>query len=154
MFRTTAPGGYIEFQDYGCEIFLSGGTKLEGDDPDHPASGWIFHTTQAAERAGRPLLIARGMEERMRKAGFVDVKTQTVVWPMGPWPKQKGLKEIGKWGKIGMMESAYPFALHLLTRDGWSKEKIRDMTNATIASLDKGKYYAQGWFVYGRKEAT
>ena len=149
-----APGGYLEFQDYGCEIFLSDGTKIEGIVPEHPASIYMHSITSAAERAGRPLTVARGMGERMRKAGFVDVQVQTGIWPLGSWPKQPELKEVGRWGKLGMIDSAYPFALQLLTREGWTQEQVKEMVDATIASIEKTNYYCQGWFVYGRKPAA
>ena len=149
--RKMAPGGYLEFQDYGCELFLSDGTRLEGVNPEHPPSTYIFHLTSAAARAGRPLIVASGIAERMERAGFVDIHQKTAIWPLGSWPKQKELKELGKWGKIGMLEGAYIFALQLLTREGWSKEEVKELVDATIVALKKHNYYYQGWFVYGRK---
>ena len=149
--RKTAPGGYIEFQDYGCEVFKSDGTRLVGVNDKHPISSYIYYITSAAETAGRPLTVARGIAERMEKQGFVDVQEKTAIWPMGTWPKQKTLKEIGRWGKLGTTEAAYPFALHLLTRQGWTPEQVKEMVDATIIDMHTGKYYYHGWFVYGRK---
>lgn len=154
MSRKMTPGGYLEFQDYGCELFLSDGTRLEGIHPEYPASNYIYHITSAAERAGRPLTVARGMAERMERAGFVDVHQETAIWPMGQWPQQMPLKEIGKWGKVGMVEGAYPFALQLLTREGWTQEQVRELVDATISSIERCNYYYEGWFVYGRKPAV
>ena len=154
MSRTTAPGGYLEFQDYGCELFLSDGTKLDSISSEYPAGNYLVYITAAAERAGRPLTVARGIGERMRKAGFVDVQEQTGIWPIGTWPKQPELKEIGRWGKLGMTESAYPSALQLLTREGWTQEQVKEMVDATIASMNTTNFYIQGWFVYGRKPAA
>jgi len=150
-YKKLAPGGYVEFQDYGCEIFTSDGFQLEGLNPKHPASDYIHHTTSAAARAGRPLVVARGIAERMKNAGFVDIKQQTAIWPVGSWPKKKELKEIGKWAKLGMLDGALPFALLLLTREGWAKEKVEEMVDKCISSLNKGNYYFQAWFVYGKK---
>ena len=154
MSRATAPGGYLEFQDYGCEIFLSGGTKLEGIIPEHPVSTYMYSTTSAVERAGHPLTVARGMGERMRKAGFVGVQEQIAIWPYGPWPKQRELKEIGRWGMLGMIETAYPFALQLLTREGWTQEQVKELVDAMTDSARRNNYYFQAWFVYGRKLVT
>jgi len=108
----------------------------------------------AAERIGRPLVIGRGIAERMEKAGFVDVQKLTVTWPLGSWPKSKELKELGRWGRLSLLEGAYPYALLLLTREGWSQEAVRKMTDDLISSINKGRYYTQGWFVYGRKPAV
>ena len=151
MSRKIAPGGYVEFQDYGCEVFLSDGTKLEGTVPGHPITEYMHATSSAAERTGRPLVIGRGMAERMKNAGFVGVQQQTGTWPLGPWPKQRDLKELGKWGKLSVVESVLPFALMLLSREGWTQEEIKRLVDDTLASLNKNHYYVQAWFVYGRK---
>ena len=148
-----APGGYLEFQDYGCELFLSDGSKLEGINPEHPLSTYMFHLNSAAERAGRPLTIGRGIAERMRKAGFVDVHQQIAIWPLGSWPKQQGLKELGRWGNLGMIDGAYVFTLHLLTREGWTQEQVKELVDPAVSSINTCNYYFQGWFVYGRKPA-
>jgi len=150
-YRKLTPGGYLEFQDYGCELFLSDGTRLNGVTPEHPLGTYMHHITSAAASSGRPLTIARGMAERMERAGFVDVQQQTAIWPVGPWAKKKELKELGKWGKIGMMETAHPFAVQLLTRQGWTVQQVKDMADITVSSLNKGKYYFQGWFIHGKK---
>ena len=108
-------------------------------------------TSSAAERSGRPLIMGRVMAERMEKAGFVDIHQQTGTWPLGPWPKQKDLKELGKWGRLSVMESVLPFALQLLTREGWTREDIEKMVDDLLASLSKNHYYVQAWYVYGKK---
>ena len=149
--RKTAPGGYVEFQDYGCELFLSDGTKLDRPVDGQPISKYIHVITSAAERNGRPLVIGRGMAERMKNAGFVDVQQQTGTWPLGPWPKQKDLKELGKWGRLSVTETALPFALMLLSREGWTQEEIKKLVDDTLGSIGKNHYYVQAWYVYGRK---
>jgi len=150
-YSKTAPGGYIEFQDYGMEPFLSDGTKLQGIIPEHPPSTYTFHINEASKRANRPLVIAPGIKKKMEEAGFVDVQEHTTIWPMGPWPRNKELKELGRWGRVGMTESAFPFALALLSREGWAVEKIKELADDTITAIKKNKYYYQGWFVHGRK---
>ena len=124
---------------------------LLGPDTGHPIGTFFHHVMGAAERAGRPLIMARSMRDRIRRAGFVDVVQSTAIWPLGPWPKDKNLKEIGKWGKIGTVESTYPFATQLLSREGWSMERISELCDSVIKAADTGKYYCHGWFVYGRK---
>ena len=149
--RKTAPGGYVEFQDYGCEVFTSDGTMLLGECPEHPIGTYFHHVMGAAERAGRPLIIARGIKDRLIGAGFVDVVERTAIWPLGPWPKDKHLKELGKWGRMGTLESLNPFATQLLSREGWSMDQIKDLCDSVRKAYDKGKYYCHGWFIYGRK---
>ncbi|KAF8416451.1 S-adenosyl-L-methionine-dependent methyltransferase, partial [Tirmania nivea] len=145
------PGGYIEYQDYGCQIYLSDGTLLEGECEKYPLGTYFYHTMGAAERQGRPLIIAHTMKERMEKIGFIECVAQTAIWPIGPWPKDKRLKELGKWGLLGTCDSLYPFGVHLLTKEGWTVEQIKELCANAAKSLYKNHYYTYGWFVYGRK---
>lgn len=84
------------------------------------------------------------MADRMEKNGFVDVTVHRAIWPLGPWPKDKRLKELGKWGRIGASESAYPFGVHLLTKEGWTIDKVKELCDATSAALFNNKYYTYG----------
>lgn len=151
----TKPGGYFEFQDYGCELFSHDGTRQTGQDPNHPYGEFFGLLTNISAKFGRPLVIARTLKERMIKAGFVDVQERKEVWPLGDWPKDKRLKDIGRYGKIGAVESAEPFGLALLTRvEGWSTERAMATIKKAKKDLESkqgGKYYCQGWFVVGRK---
>ncbi|KAF8422980.1 S-adenosyl-L-methionine-dependent methyltransferase [Tirmania nivea] len=155
-YDATKPGGYFEFQDYGCELFSSEGVPLTEPDPELPFTRWLYHIVQAAEKAKRPLVMGRRMKGLMEKAGFVDVIESTAVWPIGAWPKNKHLKDIGKWGLLGVLDTLYPFAVHLLTTaSGWSSDDVRKLCGEVEKELPKSKYYFHGndlrWFVHGRK---
>lgn len=152
-YNATAPGGYVEYQDYGCQMYLSDGTLLQGISEKHPISTYFHHVVGAAEKQGRPLVVAPTMKARMEKAGFVDCVAKTAIWPAGPWPKDKRLKEIGKWGLLGALDSLLPFAIHLLTKEGWEVKDIEELCDKVAKSYAKNKYYTYGWFVYGRKPA-
>ena len=145
--RTLAPDGYIEFQDYGCEGFLHDGTPLDNYLPETmPAVGrWFSLTTAAAAKFGRPLIVARHMAEYLTEAGFVDIKVEKKVWPLSPWPKDPGLKEIGKWALMGCIDTVYPYASMLLSSDGWKDEDVRKLCDEVIWELTKGrkKYYGE-----------
>ncbi|KAF8457878.1 S-adenosyl-L-methionine-dependent methyltransferase [Kalaharituber pfeilii] len=150
-YKKTKPGGYIEFQDYGSELFLHDGTQL-GKSPDEPPVGQFFYyVTTAGEKQGRQMVVARGTKERLEKAGFVDVEEHLAIWPLGPWPKDKRLKQIGRWAQVGAKDSTLPFCLHLLTKEGWTYDQIKVFSDRITADYDVGKYYCHGWFVHGRK---
>lgn len=136
-----APGGWIEFQDYGCEGFKPDGTPLE-DLPteEMPDVGrWFSLMAAAAEAFGRPLRMARDMEEYLKAAGFVDIRVEKKIWPLSPWPKDKSLKEIGRWALLGCEETVYPYALGWLPRDGWDEENISKLCRGALWELTKGK---------------
>lgn len=143
-YRKLRPGAYIEFQDYGCQIYLHDGTHLEGIHDKYPMATYFHYTVGAAEKQGRPLLIAPTMKARMEKAGFVDCVAQRAIWPVGPWPKDKRLKEIGKWALMGALDSLFPFGVHLLTREGWTVEQVKELCDTTAKSFYKTKYYTCG----------
>ncbi|KAF8453268.1 S-adenosyl-L-methionine-dependent methyltransferase, partial [Kalaharituber pfeilii] len=143
-YRKTMPGGYIEFQDYGCELFLNDGTRLGKSNDETPLGRFFYLVMGAAEKQGRPLAVARGMKARLENAGFVDVREHLTIWPLGTWPKDKRLKEIGRWCNFGVKESILPFCLHLLTKDGWVLEDIKKFAHEVVADVDVTKYYCHG----------
>lgn len=76
--------------------------------------------------------------------------------PIGPWPKDPKLKEMGMYHRENVIASVEPFTLALFTRVlGWSYDK----TQAMIAGLKNeyrnrnNHFYTVTHFVYGRKPA-
>ena len=49
-------------------------------------------------------------------AGFVDVVEKRYKWPLGDWPTDPRLKEIGRWNAHHWMEGMDSWALRLLTQ--------------------------------------
>ena len=113
---------------------MSDGTSLDGMLPEHPATRYIFHINEAARKFGRPLAVAHGMADRMAEAGFFDIQQKTVIWQIGSWPKQRDLKQLGRWGKLSLLEGAYPFALILLSREGWPQQDIKKMVDEFVVA--------------------
>ncbi|KAF8459183.1 S-adenosyl-L-methionine-dependent methyltransferase [Kalaharituber pfeilii] len=152
MGRTTAPGGYFEFQDYGVELFRSDGTKLDYPAEDSPTAIWLHGIVKASEKLNRPLVMGKRMKGLMEKVGFINVKEDVAIWPVGDWPKDKRLKEIGRWGLVGITDSLHPFTLMLMQRtENWSEQQVEETCKSVAEDLRKGKYYFQAWFVYGQK---
>lgn len=152
--RATKPGGYLEFQDYSSQPYLSDGTKLDGNMHEHPIAVYAHHINQAFEKSGRPLDIASQVEQLFIDAGFVDVEVKTAIWPIGRWPKDKRLKEIGTFGRLGSEQSLYPFGISILTQQGWTEKQVSDICDKIKHSYALGdrkgdtsapKYYFQAW---------
>jgi hypothetical protein len=77
--------------------------------------------------------------------------------PVGPWPKDRKLKEIGMFHLEHCYASVEPYTLALFTRVlGWSNER----TQVLIAGVKdevrnpSNHFYTASHFVYGRKPAT
>lgn len=67
----------------------------------------------------------RSLETWVKEAGFVDVVHEKIVLPMGPWAKDKRLKEIGAWNYLQLDEGLEGFLNYMFSRNlGWSKDQI------------------------------
>lgn len=90
--------------------------------------------------------VAQSMKARFERMGFVDIKEHRAVWPLGDWPKDPKLKELGRWGRMGACDSVVPFGLGFLTREGYNESQIQDMYAKTKKDLGRGgsKYYCEG----------
>jgi hypothetical protein len=56
------------------------------------------------------------MKQYMLDAGFVDVEEQKFVWPIGAWPKDPKLKDLGRWGERNWADGLEGWVLALYTR--------------------------------------
>ena len=90
--------------------------------------GWGPRLTQAADLSGRKLGIMRTMRQSMEKAGFTDFHTKYYKLPIGPWARDKRLKEAGAANYHHWIDGMEGYALWLLTKFGdpvpWSKEEV------------------------------
>ena len=74
--------------------------------------------------------------------------------PFNPWPKDKKLKEIGRYHQVNMIESMEAYSLALFTR-------VLGMTSKEASALFEGvrqeivdrslHMYAKYYYVYGQK---
>ncbi|KAF8456609.1 S-adenosyl-L-methionine-dependent methyltransferase [Terfezia claveryi] len=94
-------------QDYGCELFLPNGTRLM-ETEEHPLATYMRHVPEAVIMAGRTINSAPIAKQRLIDAGFIDVVEKTAVWPVGNWPKDESLKDIGRYGRKGVLDSLPP----------------------------------------------
>jgi hypothetical protein len=61
----------------------------------------------------------------MIDAGFVDVEEHILKLPVGPWPKDKRLKNVGLFEMVNMDEGLESLSLMLFTRAlKWTREEV------------------------------
>jgi len=89
------PGGILELQEWGTAR-SSDGTLT----PDTSLAQAMDLMERGAEKAGRPIINPWELKPMLVEAGFVDVVEHHYVWPTNNWPKDRLLKEIGKWSNI------------------------------------------------------
>lgn len=62
----------------------------------------------------------------MIDAGFVDVEEHILKLPVGPWPKNKRLKNIGLFEMVNMDEGLEGLTIMLFTRAlKWTQEEVQ-----------------------------
>lgn len=111
------PGGYFEMKDFDIEFR----SQAYGDSlpEDHVYRRWGKIFFEAANRLGKSMDQSRGghkIADAMRDAGFVDVVEKSWPVPIGGWPKDPTLKEIGICNLEFHDQSLEGFSMFLLTQ--------------------------------------
>lgn len=108
------PGGW--FEDHEADIRTH--SDVVGDDPDHIYNRWNRTFLDSGEKQGKTLKIGIGsrMKNYIVDAGFVNVVERRIRIPIGPWCKDKKLKQIGRYLYAFIDQSLEGFALFLLTK--------------------------------------
>jgi SAM-dependent methyltransferase len=97
------PGGWIQLAST-----IPG--ALTDDDSIPPNSGYVESGRlyyEIAEKMGAPLDAPRAWAEQMRAAGFVNVQDVVYKLPMGPWPRSKRLRTVGRLEQIMILEGGF-----------------------------------------------
>ena len=87
---------------------------------------WCENQEVAAQKMGISLLLTgEGIKEHMEAAGFQNVEIREFKVPIGPWPADKKLKEVGLFQLAGMLEGMEALTLALWTRYlGWDEKEV------------------------------
>ncbi|RSL49182.1 hypothetical protein CEP54_012556 [Fusarium duplospermum] len=150
-FRCCKPGGYIES--------LESAPWLESDDgtvTDETAmSQWGKLFVKGGLKIGRSFTLVDDEEQRkgMEAAGFVDIQEFNIKVPLGDWPKDPKLKEMGRFSRATLEQDTEGYVLYMATSEGWSREEVsvyaarlrREMRNSKIHAYFRMKV------VWGKK---
>jgi len=149
-FKATKPGGWIES--------IEAKVPYQSDDNTLPADSkliqWSLTGMEASEKIGKSFDIATKTKGWIQDAGFVNVKETILPVPVGVWPRDKRMKEIGQANLINMLEGLEGFSMAVYTRIlGWSAEDVNDLLGQVRADMKNRKYhsYLNMHFVIGQK---
>lgn len=119
----TKPGGYIELQ----EMDYMGIVQPTSRNPGTSFNKWCVEQGNAAMKVGVNLRTSvEFMKGALEKVGFVDVTVREFKLPIGPWPKQKRLRDAGLLQLSAMLEGIEGLSLRLLKfYDGWTIEELK-----------------------------
>ena len=147
IYKSLAPGGWVEVADYEIEIHepddspasASSSTTAKGKSRKKPAKTFpnlrvLYNATvQAAQTSGKVLGTAHITTSLLEAAGFTDVRITQVNVPVGTWHEDEKQKAIGKMFLVCFMEGLEATCLRLLTRYGgevggppWSAAQVRE----------------------------
>ena len=153
IYRHTKPGGYFELQELNCRFHSDDGSVKK----DSSLAYWSEMICLAAEKYNRPIPIHTDYVAMLEKAGFVEIRQVILKSPSNPWPKDKNLKEVGKFQSLALLEGLEGISLALMTRGlKWKADEVKvliakvrnELKDRTIHS------YQPKVVVVGRKPVT
>lgn len=114
---------------------------------DGITADWLAAIGEGSRKAGRPRGIKHLEHERLINLGFVDVTTEEYNIPMGVWPEDLDMKNIGHLFMIAQMCGIVPLCLRVLTEQmGWHPgevirvcEVVTNEMKATCLDAEKAK---------------
>ena len=109
--RCTKPGGYIEHLEISIMFKSEDGSVTE----DHFMAQWSKTLLYAAEQIGKTFAIYDFNREMITKVGFVDVVEKKFKVPVGTWPSDPKMKELGQWNLLFCLEGLESWSLYLLS---------------------------------------
>ncbi|KAF4462526.1 methyltransferase domain-containing [Fusarium albosuccineum] len=170
-YRCLKPGGYLESMEPSGYIESDDNTIHEED-----AMGqWGKIFVEGGKKIGRTFLVVQEeiQNKAMAEAGFVDIQQKLykasiipsdcrahITWltsvqsPIGGWPKDEKLREIGQYAQL-VMEQDFEGLILFMTNvlGGWTREEIQVYVAHLRREIRSGKKH--GWYwqkvVWARK---
>jgi hypothetical protein len=95
---------------------------------DSPIMEWSTHMMTAAKNLGLDLEAGNTFPSLLSAAGFVDIQSETFAWPLGRWPQDRNMKEVGRWAHHNYLQGLSGFSLAFFTRGlGWQKAQVEEL---------------------------
>ncbi|KAL1962671.1 hypothetical protein VTN77DRAFT_9305 [Rasamsonia byssochlamydoides] len=149
-FEHLKSGGYFEFDGAYCRFF----SDDDSVDKAENLELWSVEGRAAGEKFGKSFMNAPLWKEKMEKAGFVDVKESVFKVPIGPWPKDPKMKELGRFQQVQQIQAIESYTPALFSRIlGWTSEEVEVLVAKVRNELkDRSLHlWIPFYFVYGRK---
>ncbi|KAK7734302.1 hypothetical protein SLS53_007952 [Cytospora paraplurivora] len=146
------PGAWLESFEGSPHMVSDDGTVPEKS----AISQWGKFYEEGGNAMGRSFLVVdKGIQKKaMEEAGFVDIHEWEFKAPVGSWPRDKKLKNIGQWAQTALESDIEGYVLFIASVvAGWSREEILVYIAQLRREIRSGKHHA--YFkvkaVWGRK---
>ncbi|KAK5202948.1 hypothetical protein LTS03_009624 [Exophiala xenobiotica] len=127
------PGGRIELSEGRPHMCCDDNTYSE----DSATYKWVSEFYRISRGAGLEFDMFPQYSDLLKNAGFVNVQTDEKPTPIGTWPKNKRLKQIGLFFEHQFLEGAVDgYSLALFTRlGGWSEAETQVLLAQAMALI-------------------
>jgi SAM-dependent methyltransferase len=139
IFSSLSSGGWAEFQDFDLQYYSEDGSLT----PDHKTLIWINTFLEAAHKMGRDPQPGAKLKGHLEQAGFVNVRHHRYKLPIGPWPKDPHLKDVGLCNLAQILEGLEGFSLRLFCDYlKWTEEEVLVLCAGVRRELKSGTIHA------------
>lgn len=151
VFEHLNPGAWAEFQDYDLLYYSEDGSITD----EHYLLKWIkLFIDTARTKLNREPCPGPRLEGWVKDAGFTNIVHRKFRLPLGSWPKDPHMKDIGMCNIAQLLEGLEAFSLKIFCGVlGMSTEEVLVMLAKVRQELHARKFHAQFDFhvVYGQK---
>ncbi|KIW44598.1 uncharacterized protein PV06_03056 [Exophiala oligosperma] len=149
-FQFVKPGGWVEWHEKYPFMRSDDGSLLE----DSALFHWGVKFFDASIPFGTDATSPRNLKTWMEEAGFVDVKEHILKLPVGSWPKDRRLKQVGLLESVNMTEGIQGLTMMLFTRClHWTPAEVEVFLSRVRRDVKDRKIhcYYHFYVVFGRK---
>ncbi len=137
--RNVSPGGWAEFQDFSMQYYSEDGSLTES----HNTLTWINQLLDASAKVGRDPNPGRQLEGWVNDAGFQNVTHHKFKFPIGPWPRDPKLKEVGLYNLVQILNGLEAFSLRLYCGVlGWTEQEVTVLLANVRKELKSNAFHA------------
>ncbi|KAH7176106.1 methyltransferase domain-containing protein [Dactylonectria macrodidyma] len=144
------PGGWAEFQDFDFQYYSEDGSFTDKHDTMKWANGFL----EAAKKIQREPSPGPKLERWFKEAGFQNVVHRRFRFPIGPWPKDAHMKDVGLCTLASLLDGLEAISMKLFCGVlGWPEEEVLVLLAKVRSELKTHTFHAQFDFhvVYGQK---
>ncbi|KAF5706991.1 mRNA 3 end-processing YTH1 [Fusarium mundagurra] len=150
-YRTTKPGGWIETHEFNPVFHSHNESIIDGS----AIAKWGTIFEEGCKRLGTSFipLPSDVQAKHLEAVGFVDIQSRIIKVPIGGWPKERNLKNIGVLAKMSITEDIQGWVGFMTHICEWKNSDIEDycvQLSKELASTTAQLFYYQQ-IVWGRK---
>ncbi|KAH7190040.1 S-adenosyl-L-methionine-dependent methyltransferase [Fusarium oxysporum] len=151
-FRVCKPGGWVESYEASPRMESDDGTVNE----TCAINEWGKFFIEGGKKLNRTFeIIDKDLQQKgMEEAGFVDVKVWDFKAPIGGWPRDPRLKQIGQFAQAALEQDYEGYVLYMANMVlGWTKEEVSVYCAQLRREIRSGKFHPfyRQRVVYARK---